>query len=114
MMVRSGGYDRHLRLMRRRYLQRRDLLVTLLAGHAPHIRVSGMAAGLNLVAHLPRSTSESAVVAEAASRGVGLYGMNRYLATSSATDPRLVLGFGNTTDREVRGGLAAIADLLHP
>ena len=114
VMVRSGRYDRHLRLMRRRYLQRRDLLVTLLAGHAPHLRVSGMAAGLNLVAHLPRSTSESAVIEEAAARGVGLYGMNRYLATPSATDPRLVFGFGNTTDREVRGGLAAIADLLHP
>ena len=113
VMVHSGRYDRHLRLMRRKYVQRRDVLVTLLAAHAPHIRVSGMAAGLNIVAHLPRSTSESAVIEEAAARDVGLYGMNRYLATPSATDPRLVLGFGNTTDREVRDGLAAIADLLH-
>jgi GntR family transcriptional regulator / MocR family aminotransferase len=114
VMVRSGRYDRHLRLMRRRYLQRRDLLVTLLSGHAPHLRVSGLAAGLNLVTHLPTSTSESVVIEEAAARGVGLYGMNRYLATPSAADPRLVLGFGNTTDREIRAGLAAIADLLHP
>lgn len=114
VMVRSGRYDRHLRQMRRRYLHRRDLLVTLLAGLAPHVRVSGLAAGLNVVAHLPRSTSEPAVVEEAAARGVGLHGMTRYLATPTAADPRLVLGFGNTTDREVRDGLHAIADLLHP
>jgi GntR family transcriptional regulator/MocR family aminotransferase len=114
VMVHSGRYDRHLRQMRRRYLHRRDLLVALLADHAPHVRVSGLAAGLNVVAHLAPTTSEPAVVAEAAARGVGLHGMNRYLATPSATDPRLVLGFGNTSDREVREGLAAIADLLHP
>jgi GntR family transcriptional regulator / MocR family aminotransferase len=114
VMVYSGRYDRHIRAMRRRYLQRRDLLVTLLSGYGPHLRISGMAAGLNLIAHLPLSTSEESVIAAAAARGVGLYGMNRYLATPAATDPRLVFGFGNTTDREIRGGLAAVADLLHP
>ncbi len=38
--------------------------------------------------------------------------MNQYQATPADTNPRLVLGFGNTTERQIRSALVAISDLL--
>ncbi len=112
ILITNGRYDRHLRAMRKRYVARRDLLVDLLARHAPSVQVSGLAAGLNLVAHLPRPVSEEETVRTAAERGVGLYGMNLYLAEPSAAAPRLVMGFGNVADRDLRAGIVLVADLL--
>jgi GntR family transcriptional regulator / MocR family aminotransferase len=112
ILITNGRYDRHLRAMRKRYVARRDLLVDLLARHAPRVHVSGLAAGLNLVAHLPRPVSEEEIVRTAAERGVGLYGMNLYLAEPSAAAPRLLMGFGNVTDRDLRAGIVHVADLL--
>jgi GntR family transcriptional regulator/MocR family aminotransferase len=112
VLITTGRYDRHVRAMRKRYVARRDLLLNLLASHAPRVRVSGLAAGLNVVANLPRSVSEEETVRIAAGRGVGLYGMNLYLAEPSAAEPRLVIGFGNVPDHHIRAGIAQVADLL--
>ena len=57
----SGSYDRHVRRMRQRYRGRRDRLVAALAVHAPHIEVTGVAAGLHAVLRLPPGTEASAV-----------------------------------------------------
>lgn len=111
-LIRSGRYDRHLRAMRKKYMARRDLLVALLTAHLPHVQVSGLAAGLNLIAHLPDEVIEAELVASAAERGVGLYTMNHYLAIPAATHPRLVIGFGNVTDRQLRAAIPILADIL--
>ncbi|MDQ0931755.1 hypothetical protein QFZ49_001662 [Streptomyces turgidiscabies] len=65
----SGSYDRHVRRMRQRYRRRRDRLVSALAAHAPHVEVTGVAAGLHAVLRLPPGTERSAVKA-AAWRGI--------------------------------------------
>ena len=52
----SGAYDRHVRRMRQRYRRRRDQLVAALAQRAPHVRVTGIAAGLHAVLELPPGT----------------------------------------------------------
>ena len=52
-LIESGRFDRHLRRMRTEYSSRRDALVEALAEHAPHVRVTGLAAGFHAVAHLP-------------------------------------------------------------
>jgi GntR family transcriptional regulator/MocR family aminotransferase len=111
-LLESGRYDRHLRRMRTVYASRRAALITALARHAPHIRLTGLAAGFHAVAHLPPSADEEAVAAAARVRQVGLYGMSGYRAFGSATPPQLVLGFGNTGERTIEPGIAAVADLL--
>ncbi|WP_250034684.1 PLP-dependent aminotransferase family protein [Paractinoplanes maris] len=105
VLIESGRYDRHLRRMRAEYATRRGTLITAVARHAPHLAVTGLAAGFHAVLNLSPTTDEQHLIAEAADRGVGLYGM----ATSR---PRLILGFGNTPSRTIEAGLAAIADLL--
>jgi GntR family transcriptional regulator / MocR family aminotransferase len=114
-MIRSGRYDRHLRRMRAVYGRRRDALADALARHAPQVRLSGLAAGFHAVAHLPAAAdpaAEQAVIAAARERSVGLYGMSAFRSDGAAVPPRLVLGFGNTSDRSIRAGIAAVGDLL--
>nr|WP_222108727.1 PLP-dependent aminotransferase family protein [Streptomyces cupreus] len=69
-----GSYDRHVRRMRQRYRGRRDRLVAALAERAPHIEVTGVAAGLHAVLRLPPGT-EAATVARAEQLGVALDGL---------------------------------------
>ena len=111
-LIESGRYDRHLRRMRAEYSQRRDVLIEALREHAPHLRLTGLAAGFHAVAHLPEGADETAVVAAARERRVGLFGMGRYRSDPAGHPPQLMFGFGNTGQRAIREGIAAVADLL--
>lgn len=111
-LIESGRYDRHLRRMRTEYAARRDVLVSTLAAHAPEVRVTGLAAGFHAVAHLPSGVTEASVVAGARERQVGLYGMSTYRSTHDPSPAQLILGFGNTSQHEIRTGITVIADLL--
>jgi len=112
-LIESGRFDRHLRRMRAEYAGRRDALVTALAEHAPHVPLTGLAAGFHAVVHLPRGTEESVIVDRALAAGVRLYGMGRYRAAGAAgSPPQLVMGYGNTSARAVAAGIATIGPLL--
>jgi GntR family transcriptional regulator/MocR family aminotransferase len=111
-LLESGRYDRHLRRMRTIYASRRSALIEVLARHAPGMKLTGLAAGFHAVAHLPATADEQDVVAAALERMVGLYDMGSFRATALTSPPQLVLGFGNTTERAIETGIAAVADLL--
>ena len=112
ILLESGRYDRHLRRMRAQYARRRDVLAEALARHAPRVGLTGLAAGFHAVAHLPAGVSEAGVIAAARERAVALYGMSAYRSTGSAEPPQLILGFGNTAERAIQAGLAAVGELL--
>ena len=101
-LLTSGGYDRHLRSARRRYRARRDALTTALREALPEVELTGMAAGLHLLAHLPSGVPAAAVVEAAVTSGLRLTPLAAYRATSQTApeDAReaLVLGYGNLAD----------------
>ncbi|NUW43564.1 aminotransferase-like domain-containing protein [Nonomuraea rhodomycinica] len=70
--LRTGGYDRHLRRMRREYRGRRDALVRALAEHLPEVRVRGIEAGLHAYLDLPAGWDEERVVAVARELGLAM------------------------------------------
>jgi GntR family transcriptional regulator/MocR family aminotransferase len=107
LLIESGRYDRHLRRARTEYAARRETLLAALTRHAPHLPVTGLAAGFHAILHLPPGTDEARLIEAAAVQGVGLYGMAHPPA-------RLILGFGNTSRHQIEAGIAAIATLLHP
>ena len=111
-LIESGRYDRHVRRMRSEYSKRRDTLAAALAEHAPHIRLTGLAAGFHAVAHLSDGADEDTVVAQARDLRVGLYGMRPYRADGATTPAQLVMGFGNTSIRAIEEGVATIGPLL--
>ena len=87
-------------------------LVASLAEHAPHIELTGLAAGFHAVAHLPAGADEEQVVARALNKQVRLYGMSRYRSDFATTPPQLVFGFGNTNVRAIQKGIRLVGPLL--
>ena len=93
-LISSGGYDRHVRRSRLRYLRRRDRLISALGRALPKPRVTGVAAGLHALLNLPDGMTEAEVVAAAAARGLVLEGMGSYRPAEIDYPPSLVLGYG--------------------
>ncbi|MEV5509163.1 PLP-dependent aminotransferase family protein [Streptomyces orinoci] len=109
----SGGYDRQVRRMRQRYRDRRDRLLATLDRRAPHIAVSGIAAGLHAVLRLPPGTEQS-VVRAGERRGVALEGLAGYRhpqSTDAAYDG-LVVGYATPPDHAFAGALDALCRSL--
>jgi GntR family transcriptional regulator/MocR family aminotransferase len=112
-LLTTGRYDRHLRRMRTVYAARRTALTDAFARHAPRVRLTGLAAGFQAVAPLPPGADETAVIAAARERRVGLYGIGGYRGNpDTAAPPGLVMGFGNVRERAIEPAIAAIADQL--
>ncbi|MEU9569753.1 PLP-dependent aminotransferase family protein [Streptomyces massasporeus] len=111
----SGSYDRHVRRMRQRYRGRRDRLVAALAERAPHVEVTGVAAGLHAVLRLPPGTEASAVKA-AAWQGIALDGLAafRHPETDMPTDDGLVVGYATPSEHAYGPALEALCGALPP
>ncbi|MGA5765035.1 PLP-dependent aminotransferase family protein [Nonomuraea bangladeshensis] len=89
--LRTGGYDRHLRRMRREYRRRRDALVAALSEELPQVRVKGIEAGLHVYLELPDGWTEQEVVR--AARELGLSAEAVGPMREFAGPPAVVVGF---------------------
>ncbi|MDX3310190.1 MocR-like pyridoxine biosynthesis transcription factor PdxR [Streptomyces sp. NPDC054884] len=114
-LIASGSYDRHVRRMRQRYRSRRDRLVEALAAQAPHVEVTGVAAGLHAVLRLPAGTERSALKA-AARQGVALDGLAafRHPETDMTAPDGLVVGYATPPDHAYGAALDALCQGLPP
>ncbi|MFG3224176.1 PLP-dependent aminotransferase family protein [Kitasatospora sp. NPDC048194] len=114
-LITSGTYDRHVRRCRLHYRRRRDRLVAALAEHAPHVRVTGIAAGLHAVLELPPgSTPEAELLARAEAAGLALSSRSWHRAAPSDEDapPALVIGYATPPEHAFPAALAALCELL--
>ncbi len=71
-MLAGGGYDRHLRRVRRAYRSRRDALTSALAVHLPGATLHGISAGLHVCAQLPAGVDDERFATVAGEHGVGV------------------------------------------
>ena len=119
--IRSGGYDRHIRRSRLRYRRRRDRLLALLAGRAPDVTVTGIAAGLHAVLELGRelrATDEPGILSRAARAGLTIQGLSEYRYDEPGTGAEpgapaaLVVGYGTPPEHAFAGALDALCDVL--
>ncbi|MFF3438108.1 PLP-dependent aminotransferase family protein [Streptosporangium sp. NPDC002721] len=110
--VTTGGYDRHLRRMRREYRARRDAFALALGEHLPEITVRGVSAGLHLLAELPYGWDEEAVAETAQDCGLAVepVGPMRH----APGPPALVMGFARLPARRADATIRALADALSP
>jgi GntR family transcriptional regulator/MocR family aminotransferase len=111
-LIGCGEYDRHVRRRRLMYRQRRDRLVATLAERAPHVRVTGLAAGMHAVVELPPGSDEDAIVARAAERGLALEGLNAFAASGPGRPPALVIGYGTPPAHAFTAALARLVAAL--
>ncbi|WP_432195224.1 PLP-dependent aminotransferase family protein [Streptomyces sp. bgisy027] len=116
--IASGAYDRHVRRMRQRYRSRRDRLVAALAEHAPHVEVTGVAAGLHAVLRLPPGTERSTVKA-ATWQGVALDGLTGFRHPDAAEEETpardgIVVGCATPSEHAYGAALEALCGVLPP
>jgi GntR family transcriptional regulator / MocR family aminotransferase len=104
-----GELERHLRRMRLRYAQRREALRTALALDLPNWHVAPSAGGLHVLVELPDGADETALLAAAARRGVGVEGLalHSYLGD---TRPALVLGHAQMSEPAIARGVTLLAE----
>ncbi|MFG2591961.1 PLP-dependent aminotransferase family protein [Streptomyces sp. NPDC048438] len=108
-----GWYDAHLRASRRRFRSRRDLLVRTLGEQVPEGRVSGTAAGLHILLHLPDGAGLREAVRSAAARGLRLMDLDDYCAERPERRA-LVLGYGNISETEIPPAVTLLREALGP
>jgi GntR family transcriptional regulator/MocR family aminotransferase len=130
----SGQYDRHIRRSRLRYRRRRDRLTSVLAQRRPGVRVTGIAAGLHVLAELGgglREADEAALVSRAARAGLTLRGLGWFRQPGGQDGSQhggqdgqppdspdggppgaLVVGYGTPPEHAFAGALDTLCDVL--
>lgn len=106
-MLRTGGYDRHLRRTRALYRKRRDALLEAVAEHLPAWQSIGVAAGLHVVLRMPDGTDDLALKSRLEERGVHVWALAQY--TRTPMWPGLVLGYAALTPDRLREAVREIA-----
>jgi GntR family transcriptional regulator/MocR family aminotransferase len=108
-LLSSGGYDRHLRQMRRRYLARRNALLAALSRYLPQATVLGAAAGVHLTVQFPDGYPVADLVRRAAAMRVNVEPLAPCYADPAKAPPGLLLGYANLTEGQIDAGVAALA-----
>ena len=107
-LITSGGYDRHIRRTRLAYRRRRNWLLTALAGRAPQVRLTGIAAGLHAVAELPAGQAEDEAIARAARSSLALQGLGAFALGRHTKGPALVIGYATPPGHSYTAAIARL------
>jgi GntR family transcriptional regulator/MocR family aminotransferase len=116
-LIESGGYESHVRRVRRLNGERRTaLLGALHAAFGDRITVAGAAAGLHVVVwinDLPKA-QENVLIEAARAAGVGLHSISPlYHAAEGRTDCiGLVIGYSALGLRQIEKGVEALRDVV--
>ncbi|WP_338776228.1 PLP-dependent aminotransferase family protein [Streptomyces sp. DG1A-41] len=113
-----GDYDRQLRRCQRAYRERRDALTAALDEHFPGSRVSGIAAGLHVIATLPeRYGPEGRFLTRVTAAGVAVRPLSAYAhprpgreETDGPKRTQLVLGYAHVPPARIHEGIRLMAE----
>lgn len=113
-LITSGAYDRHVRRSRLAYRRRRDRLANALQRQTPHVRITGIAAGLHALLELPDGVDEREIISGAAARGLALQGLGAYAAADRAHThrPAIVVGYAKPPQHSFTGAVARLVAAL--
>lgn len=111
-LMRSGGYDRHLRATRLELRRRRNLLVSSLRNRLPGYSVHGAQSGTMLLIELPPGTDTGSLLADAERRGLRIGELDEMRMRPDPDKPGLLLGYGCLSDKIVDEAVAVLADVL--
>jgi GntR family transcriptional regulator/MocR family aminotransferase len=101
-------YERHLHRLRRRNAARREALLHSIQKYlGDRVEVTGDGSGSHVVLWPRKRVSEDEVIALAASRGVGIFGISHSFLTKPSR-AGLMLGYSTMNEKEIREGYTAI------
>jgi len=111
-LLRTSAYDRHIRKMRLRYQRRRNSLIQSLATTNPRLRVTGGAAGLNVLLPLPNADVEADALAAARAAGIGLGGLAADGYYENAGRAGLIVGYAAAPEHTFPSAIDTLASAL--
>jgi GntR family transcriptional regulator / MocR family aminotransferase len=109
--IASGHLASHLARAARTYAARRRALIAGLRDRVPELRISGVDAGLHLVAGLPPDTDEAAVQRHLAAAGLAVDVLGQF-ATAPLARQALVCGYALLPETQAAAAATAIARTL--
>lgn len=116
--IHGGGFMRHLRRSRIRYLSRRNALVSAMKAHFPSCTLWGEGGGTHLAWRVSEEFGTSHfLMAAAQSRNIGVYtlqsaGGHEY-GDTKFYDRWLLLGFASLTEEQITAGVNRLARIIH-
>jgi GntR family transcriptional regulator/MocR family aminotransferase len=120
-LIGDGAYERHVRRMRRENERRRAALLQAIERYLPkEAQVDGTAAGLHVVLWLPflKARDESALVAAARGKGVGIYPVSPLFAPAASRGPArpagFILGYASLTTAQIQEGMRLLGKAIAP
>lgn len=113
----TGGFDAHLRRVRRLYMGRRDRLMTCLRDRLSGIGISGASSGTHLTCTLPHEfPSARDLQARVEGLGVGIYTLcDATIADAEYLDrwsQVLLLGFASQSEEAIEAGITRLASCV--
>jgi len=110
--LREGHFARHIRRMRKLYMQRRTALVQAIGKHAPDaLRFVASDTGMHLAAWLPPDVDDLALSSAAARKGVSVRPLSQcYLQSPGRSG--LILGYGGASVPQINTGVRELASIL--
>lgn len=108
--ISSGLYGRHLRKLRRANALRRDALVQSVAKHCgDRVAMTGEESGAHVVLWPQSGQTESALIRQAADKGVGIYGIS-HCFLGEERRAGMMLGYARLSEREIREGIRLLSE----
>ncbi|EST30584.1 PLP-dependent aminotransferase family protein [Streptomyces roseochromogenus] len=111
-MITSGAYDRHIRQSRTRYKLQREALEAAVRRHHLPLRLTGVPAGVQTLATLPKGLDSDSLVRRAAAMGIAFDSVTRYQLAPDRPARSLVIGYGNITPHGIDQAMAALARIM--
>ena len=111
--IASGHLTAHLARASRTYAARRHALIAGLRDRAPQLRITGVDAGLHLVADLPAGVDEAEVQRRLALAGLAVDVLGQF-GTAPLDRRALVCGYALLPETQAAGASAAIAAAVGP
>jgi GntR family transcriptional regulator/MocR family aminotransferase len=109
--IQSGAYERHLRRARKALAERRrELLKSIQSNFGNAVEVSGEGAGTHVVIWPRRRVVEKDVVSQAASLGVGIYGIAQYFM-GRPSRVGFLLGYSRLVPRDIHDGVRRLRQI---
>lgn len=111
--ITEGHFARHIRRMRQLYRERRSVLFESLRNQLDiAVHVTGEQAGLHLTVTLPRGFRDREIADRAAHDRLWLQPLSAYYSERPCPQG-FMLGFGNTTTKNIPQAVGKLRDLLH-
>ncbi|MGB0564723.1 MAG: PLP-dependent aminotransferase family protein, partial [Spirulinaceae cyanobacterium] len=108
----EGHFERHIRRMRQRYDQRRQILVkSLRQEFGDRVTILGENAGIHLMVKLATRLSDEAVIQRAASVNVGVISAQGYYLRQPK-GAEFIFGYAQLSEAEIVQGIQQLAQVL--